>query len=121
MKAWTLGYPPGYKEAIRIPGNSKAPGGYVFKTKREALEYVDANPIEAGRYAPYRVELPGTWRECTTTSFRRAAKARHAWHRGVRASMPGCGVCNKNFDHVLTCSLLLVSAPFINPDTGKPA
>lgn len=32
VRAWTLGFPPAYEKAVRISGNGKAPGGYIFQT-----------------------------------------------------------------------------------------
>lgn len=109
--AWTLGFPPAYKEAIQIPGNTKAPGGYAFRTMGEAMVYSNTHE-EAARYRPFRIYLPGTFEECTTTDFATAARARHVWHSEVREFMPECGVCADNLDRPLDCSLLTVEAPF---------
>lgn len=106
--AWTLGYPPAYDQAVLVPGNAKAPGGYAFRTRKEAITYARTHS-EAKRYGPYKMYLPGTFRACTTTSYEEAAQARHRWHSLVY--MPQCGVCNPR-PIELDCSLLLVEAPF---------
>jgi len=59
MRAWTLGFPPAYDEAVRIPGNSKMPGGYAFRTRDDAVAYVREHPREAGTYGPYEIEIEG--------------------------------------------------------------
>jgi len=91
MRAWTLGFPPGYEAAVRMPGNAKMPGGYAFRTHEEAVKYVVNNPLDAGRFQPYEMEIPGDDFDAVTEQH---------------ATKP--------------CRVLLVSAPFINPDTGLP-
>lgn len=128
VRAWTLGYPPSYEKSVRIPGNGKAPGGYLFPTREAALTYRDKHPEEAGRYGAYEVELPGTYAECSTREQKTADIARHAWHQDDRNEidpavdfMPECGICIPKVRKVLTHDLVTVVAPFINPDTGRPA
>ena len=111
MKAWTLGYPPAYEQATKIPGNAKAPGGYAFRTRMAALSYA-ASHAEAERYGPFPIYLPGTFDECTTTDYATAAQARHEWHSDVREFMPYCGVCINHLDQEIDCALLIVAAPF---------
>lgn len=125
MRAWTLGYPPAYERSVRIPGNAKAPGGYVFRTQKAAIRYA-AKHEEASRYAPYEIMLDD-YRQSVTRDYAVAATARHRWHTSTKAAgksaarfMLACGVCYPRI-MVLDCDLLTVSAPFINPDTGKPA
>jgi hypothetical protein len=116
-RAWTLGTPAGYEEIIRIPGNSKAPGGYAFPTREEAEEYVRTHE-DASAYAPYAIELSGAYESNVTRSYKEAAWARHLWHRdGGTGYMEACGVCKPlarwpDLDH----DLLLRPAPFVNPD-----
>jgi hypothetical protein len=124
-RAWTLGYPPGYEKAIRTPGNGKAPGGYAFPTRAAATAYASSHP-EAARYAPYEVEMPGTYAECTTRDQAAADVARHRWHTvstdpddPAVEFMPECGVCVPQESQSLEHDLMLVVAPFINPDTGN--
>ncbi len=120
MRAWTLGYPPAYERAVRMPGNGKAPGGYAFRT-RDAAEAYAASHAEAGRYAAWEMELPGTFSRCTSRDWWRVQRARHRWHTaGASPFMPECGVCTGRYEE-LDCDLTLVVAPFINPDTGKVA
>lgn len=117
MRAWTLGYPPAYERAIRIPGNAKAPGGYVFRTKKAALEHARTHD-DAVRYRPYRIELPGRYEDETTNDYQVAALARHDWHLDQWITvMPTCGVCipRPQFG-IMDHDLLLVAAPFVNPD-----
>lgn len=124
MRAWTLGYPPAYEHAIRVPGNAKAPGGYLFPTHEAAVEHTRTH-LDAARYEPFEVELPRPYAECVTRTAEVAAQARHDWHRDRgRWVMPECGVCEprvlealRGIDH----DVLVVSAPLINPDTGQPA
>jgi len=131
MRAWTLGNPDHYESIVRIPGNAKAPGGYAFRTKGEASQYAIGH-AEASIYAPFQIELPGPFVKCTTMSYMEAARARHAWHQGLSAEVEGiitkriymlqCGVCEPGGRFIiLDCPLLLVQAPFINPDTGEIA
>lgn len=116
--AWTLGFPPAYEVAVRMAGNGKAPGGYIFRSRRAALMFRAAHP-DAQRYRPYRVVLPDVYERCVTRDYGAAVTARHLWHErevGI-AFMPQCGVClpcPTMYDH----DVLLVVAPFINPDTG---
>lgn len=77
-----------------MSGNAKMPGGYAFRTREEAAQYIADNPKEAGRYAPYEIELPGDDFEAVTVEY----------------SAPDHG----------DCRALTVEAPFINPDTGLP-
>jgi hypothetical protein len=117
IRAWTLGFPPGYEKAIRIVGNAKAPGGYVFRTRDAAVEYA-ASHVEAERYAPYEIVLPGTYEEAVTTDYLAAAAARHAWHMsepGAVLHMDACGICAPH-EVTLDCELLVIAAPFVNPD-----
>ena len=124
MRAWTLGYPPAYERALRMPGNGKAPGGYAFRNREEAEAYA-ASHAEAGRYAAWEMVLPASFEECTTRNFAVAAQARHLWHRADGDGDPaveylrGCGLCEPWRYEVLDCDLLTVVAPFINPDTGE--
>jgi len=110
--AWTLGFPAAYDRAILIPGNAKAPGGYAFRTRAEALAYVAATP-EASSYGAYRMYLPGSFDACTTDDWYEAAVARHRWHTKDSPAdvMPQCGVCVPR-PVKLDCRLLLVEAPF---------
>lgn len=123
MRAWTLGYPPAYERNVRIPGNAKAPGGYLFRTKADAIHHA-ATHADAMRYGPYEIELPGTYEEAATRSYAEAAKARHRWHQtgdDAHPFMEACGVCVPRRFPELDHDLLLVEALFINPDTGSAA
>jgi hypothetical protein len=120
--AFTLGYPPAYEKAIRIEGNGKAPGGYVFRTRDEAAQYA-ASHAEANRYGVYAIILPRPFGKAATTDYMTAAMARHRWHTNTREAgavpfMEQCGICIPRVPTpVLDCHLLVVPAPFINPDT----
>ncbi len=130
MRIWTLGYPPAYEKAVRIPGNSKAPGGFAFRTREDAEDYARTH-ADAGRYAAWQMVINGSFEDCTTRNFMEAQFARHEWHQSdakdgreqAVAYMPQCGVCNpdlvKLMPDPLDCDLLLSCAPFINPDTGE--
>lgn len=120
VKAFTLGYPPAYEKAVRIPGNAKAPGGYAFRTKADAEAYVAGHEDPSVRsYKPYAMLLPDTFEACTTRSFHKAAQARHGWHQSGPDAvdfMDACGICIPREIADLDCDLLLVSAPFVRPD-----
>ena len=110
-----------YETAVRVPGNAKAPGGYVFRTYNEARQYALDNE-EARHYEPYEIVLPRSFSRSTTMDYMQAARARHRWHtsEGDQSLRPWCGVCRPR-DTALDCHLLTVAAPFVNPDTGEPA
>ena len=116
VHAWTLGSPKAYDIATKIPGNAKAPGGYCFRSKREAEAYVRAHRAEAGRYRPYPIYLPTrTYDEAITRDFMVAALARHRWHHegpDAREWMEACGICVPRPVMPLECDLLVVEAPF---------
>jgi hypothetical protein len=118
--AWTLGYPPAYDVAVRLPGNAKAPGGYAFRTKRDALHHV-ATHADAAHYRPYAIELDRPYEEAVTRDFLESAVARHAWHRADeprgegRPYMAACGICVPRQPAIGTLDhdLLLIEAPFV--------
>ena len=119
MRAFTLGYPGTYDQHVRTPGNGKAPGGYVFRTRQDAVAYRDSH-AEAARYEPYEMELPDRYELCVTDSAATAQAARHEWHTTRETPtefMLQCGVCNGTL-HQLDCDLLVVPTLFIDPDTG---
>jgi hypothetical protein len=140
-RAWTLGYPPAYDEAVRIPGNTKSPGGIVFSTAFEAVAWAtihaddEGHPADRGpgTWAPYQIELPNGWEQDTTTSRRDAWMAYHDWHLlgtdiAPRHRRPPvsfdmrCGICmGDDAEGELPHQALRVEAAFINPDTGEPA
>jgi len=128
MRVWTLGYGPVYEIAVRTPGNAKAPGGYAFRTREDAEAYAASHLPECQGRLAWEMEIPGSFEDCTTTDWRTAQEARHAWHQGApwdNPSLPDiCGVCREAVigscaEQSIDCSLLIVSAPFINPDTGE--
>lgn len=120
-RAWTLGYPPAYDIAVAMPGNGKAPGGYAFRTKRDAEHYRRTHN-EAKRFRPYVMYIPGTFEECTTTDPDVAARARHTWHKTDNSSlrestayMALCAICAPEHRQPLDHAVLTVLAPFIDP------
>jgi hypothetical protein len=131
--AWTLGWPGddlngGYEVAVRVPGNAKAPGGYIFPT-REAAEQHARSHADARRYRPYEVELPGPYEECATRDWKVAHQARHRWHQSddptgrdpAVSYMSACAICNVNHAAAMEAweadhDLLTVSAPFVIPN-----
>lgn len=122
-RAWTLGTPRAYDIAVRMPGNQKAPGGYVFQTREEAAAYAASHDLA---FAPYEIELPRSYHRSTTADYWKAAIARHRWHTDTTLPagtpfMAACAVCLPRVEPALDCRLLIVAAPLINPDTGLPA
>lgn len=128
MRAWTLGSPRSYDSAVKMKGNGKAPGGYAFRTREDALSYKAS--LEDSAYEPYEMELPDEYEKCVTRSYVVAQSARHVWHtagddpvdRPPEAYMNGCGVCEDSGRRSpLDFDALLVRTAFINPDTGEVA
>jgi hypothetical protein len=119
VRAWTLGYPPGYEKSVRVPGNAKVPGGYLFRTRADAEQHA-ATHDDVAQYGPYEIELPAPYDEVATRNYMEAARARHEWHLDEKAVsfMRECGVCTPRSFGELDHDLLLVCAPFVNPDTG---
>ena len=101
MRAFTLGYGPAYEKAIRMVGNGKAPGGYCFRTRDDAIQH-SLTHDDAERFSPYEIEIPGDdYDAVTTDDFMAGARARHAWHTTgdeaypPTAYMKGCAVCEQ--------------------------
>lgn len=141
QRAWTLGYPPSYEEAVRIEGNAKAPSGIIFQTRESAVVWRDENIDEKylaegdgpGSWEPYEVELPNGWDQDTSTDRRAVWTAFHDWHvlgtdMAPRHRRPPakldlrCGLCmGDDAEGELPHTALLVEARFVNPDTGELA
>jgi hypothetical protein len=126
VRAFTVGYPPAYKKAIRIPGNGKAPSGAAFRTHEDAVAFIRGGKHgDATNLAAYEMELPKPYDECVTRDVRAAFMALHIFHQIERSQdkMAGCPICEA---HALPegdypTDLLLVPTLFINPKTGEPA
>lgn len=116
-----MGTPGQYDRAVRLAGNAKAPGGYAFRTKVDAEAYLADHPELP--YRPYEMELPDSFEKCATADYWAAQVARHAWHEPTVPIMTACGICEPRLSVVaaLDCHLLLVEAPFVNPDTDQRA
>ena len=131
MRAWTLGLPSAYEKAVRIPGNSKAPGGIVFRSREDALAWREehgeerylAHGTTPSAWEPYEIELPcepGHLDEVISWDRRTVSAAFHSWHQKAVAFDMRCAVCmDDKLEGDLPHVALLVEARFINPDTGE--
>lgn len=119
-RAWTLGGPR-YPISVRKPGNSKAPGGFAFRTYADAMNYASDHALA---YEPYEMVIPGSFEQCTSRNAHAIDMARHRWHQGgpdgIDFRPDICGWCRPRSEPI-NCDLLLVEASFINPDTGEIA